>query len=40
VAEPAGQHDAEWSTGKSAHFPEEVIAMPKFLVTYHGAGAP
>jgi hypothetical protein len=25
---------------KSEYLPKEVIAMPKFLVTYHGAGTP
>jgi hypothetical protein len=36
----AGQHDAGRPAAKSEYRPQEVIAMQKFLVTYHGGGAP
>jgi hypothetical protein len=39
-AEPVRQHNADGPAAKSEYLPKEVIAMPKFLVTYHGAGAP
>jgi hypothetical protein len=40
AAELAGQHYADRPAAWAEYLAEEVMAMPKFLVTYHGAGAP